>query len=296
MNTLAASRLRLIATAALFSTGGAAVKAIDLSSWQVASFRSAIAAATLLILIPNSRRLNNLSVWLVGASFAATMILFVTANKLTTAANTIFLQATAPAYLILLAPWLLKEPLQRRDLGFLLPLMFGMSLFFLGQEAPRVSAPDPELGNLLATISGLTWATTILGLRLLSRHGGGGHAAGAVAAGSLISFASTLPMALPVSQIAVTDIGLLLFLGVFQIGLAYALLSRGMVDVPALEASLLLLLEPVLNPVWAFLFQGELPNLWSGAGCCVILVTMVIKAVVDTKGKARPPDTTPGPR
>jgi len=284
MNTLAASRLRLIVTAALFSTGGAAIKAIDLSPWQVASFRSGIAAVALLILIPASRRLNHLGVWLVGSSFAATMILFVLANKLTTAANTIFLQSTAPVYMILLAPWLLKEPVRRRDAGFLLPMLFGMSLFFLGQQTPEASAPDPWLGNLLATISGLTWATTILGLRLLSKGGQSGLAAGAVSAGSLISCAAALPMALPVAGISVNDISLLLFLGIFQIGLAYALLSRGMVDVPGLEASLLLLLEPVLNPVWAFLFQGELPNLWSGTGCFVILSTVIVRAVVEARG------------
>ncbi|MFH0946591.1 MAG: hypothetical protein V2A76_15465, partial [Planctomycetota bacterium] len=96
----------------------------------------------------------------------------------------------------------------------------------LGAEPARVSAPDPALGNLLAIISGFTWATTIFGLRLLSRAGRSGLAAGAASAGSLLSFAVTLPMALPVERIGAIDVSLLLFLGIFQIGLAYALMGR----------------------------------------------------------------------
>ena len=294
MSSLQASRLRLIMAAALFSTGGAAIKSIDLSMWQVACFRSGVAALTLLLLIPSARRLNHLAPWLVGFSFSATMILFATSNKLTTAANTIFLQATAPAYLILLAPWLLKERIRLREILFLIPLLCGMSLFFLGSEPARVSAPDPALGNLLAAISGFFWAGTIFGLRLLGRAGGSGQTAAAASAGSLISFGVTLPLALPVAQIGVMDVSLLLFLGIFQIGLAYALMGRGMVDVPAIEASLILMLEPVLNPVWAFIFQGELPRLMSAAGCGIIFTAIVLKTAIDARLSARPADSEPG--
>ena len=116
LGPLAKSRLQLLATALLFSTGGAAIKACGLDSWQVASLRSGIAAAFVLAVVPAARRGWNRKTLAVGACYAATMVLFVTANKLTTAANAIFLQATAPLYILLLGPWLLREPLKRRDL------------------------------------------------------------------------------------------------------------------------------------------------------------------------------------
>ena len=115
------ARVQVLAAAALFSTGGAAIKAAGgMSGWQVASFRSGIAALALVALLPEARRGWRPATWLVGVGYAATMILFVLSTKLTTAANAIFLQSTAPLYLILLGPWLLREPLRGRDLVFLL--------------------------------------------------------------------------------------------------------------------------------------------------------------------------------
>src|SRR3990172_9137079 len=100
------SQLQLLAAAVLFSTGGAAIKACTLSSWQIASFRSVIAAVALFLLLPDARRRWTWRAVAVGAAYAATLMLFVLGNKLTTAANTIFLQSTAPLYILLLGPWL----------------------------------------------------------------------------------------------------------------------------------------------------------------------------------------------
>src|SRR5580765_7653022 len=109
----------VLAAAALFSSGGAAIKATALTGWQVASFRSAVAAVAVLLMLPAARRgFSKLSA-MVAAGYAATMILFVLANKLTTAASTIFLQATAPIYLIVISPRLLKEPIRRREVVFM---------------------------------------------------------------------------------------------------------------------------------------------------------------------------------
>src|SRR3989442_11806346 len=105
MTPQSVARLRVIAAALLFSIGGAGIKACALTSWQVAGFRSGIAALVLFLLLPDSRRGWTRRTALVGASYAATMILFVLANKLTTSANTIFLQSTAPLYILLLGPW-----------------------------------------------------------------------------------------------------------------------------------------------------------------------------------------------
>ena len=288
----ASPRLALIAAAALFSTGGAAIKATSLTGWQVASFRSAVAAAALALFLPGARARWSRRVVLVGAAYATTMILFVLANKLTTAANTIFLQSTAPLYLLLLSPWLLHEPIRRRDLGLLLAMASGLCMVALGHEASSATAPDPVKGNVLAILSGVCWAFTMLGLRGLSRDATPGQpspAAPAMVAGNLLACAATLPMALPMVSGTGRDALLIGYLGVFQIGLAYAFVSRGLRQVRALEAALLLLVEPVLNPLFAWLVHGEWPGPWTMAGGAVILTATVVEAALPASDRAARP-------
>ena len=273
------ARLQLVCAALLFSTGGAAIKASTLTGWQVASFRSGVAALTLLLLVPATRRGWGWRPALVGVAYAATLILFVTANKLTTSANTIFLQATSPVYLLLLGPLFLKEPVRRRDLWVVAAVLAGLLLFFVGNEQPIATAPDPARGNVLALMSGVCFAVTIAGLRWLSR-GTSDVGLATVAIGNLIAFLWGLPFALPVESATTTDWVVMLYLGAIQIGLAYACLTRGLRRVPALEASLLLMVEPVLNPVWAWLVHGEKPSHWALLGGALIIGATAAQAAV----------------
>jgi drug/metabolite transporter (DMT)-like permease len=286
------ARLAVVAAAVLFSTGGAAIKATTLTSWQVAGFRSGIAAAAVLLLVPASRRGWSWRTPVVGIAYAATLLLFVLANKLTTSANAIFLQSTAPLYLLLLGPLLLQEPIRRRDLGFMLAIGAGLACFFVGTEPPVRTAPDPVKGNLLALASSVTWAFTLLGLRWLGRAGGeddgGSGSIAAVVAGNVIAFGVALPFALPVLQATPADWFTLAYLGVIQIGLAYVLLTRGMSRVPAFEASILLLCEPVLNPVWSWLVHGEQPGAWALLGGAAILGATLSKTWLDTRAGGEP--------
>ena len=280
------SRLQLLGAALLFSTGGAAIKATTLTSWQVAGFRSAIAAAAIFVLVPAARRGWTWHVLPVGAAYATTLVLFVSANKLTTAANAIFLQSTAPLYMLIFGPLLLREPVRRRDLAFMAPVVLGLGLFFVGAEQPMHTAPDPGLGNLLAVGSGATWALTLVGLRWMgNRAGGEGSAVPTVVAGNLIAFLACLPAALPVVGAGTGDWLAVGYLGVFQIGAAYLLLTAGIRHVPALEASVLLLLEPALNPVWAWLVHGETPGPWPIAGGALILGATVLRTAVDARAR-----------
>jgi drug/metabolite transporter (DMT)-like permease len=274
MSSPVAHRLQILGAAFLFSTGGAAIKATTLTSWQVASFRSGLAALALMLALRTWRGWWRPRVLAVGACYAATMILYVTANKLTTAANTIFLQSTAPIYLLLLGPWLLRERIGRGDLLFSATLAAGMVMFFVGFESPVATAPHPARGNVLAALSGLSWALTIMGLRLLGRGEaaeGTPSAGPAVIAGNLIASLVCLPAALPVLTSRPADWAVVGYLGVFQIGLAYFWMTRAVRQVPAFEISLLLLLEPVLNVFWAWLVHGEWPGPWSLGGCLAVL-------------------------
>ena len=289
------ARLQLAAAAALFSTGGAAIKAADLSAWQIASFRSGIAALALLALAGEARRGWNRRAVLVGVAYAACLTLFVLANRLTTAANTIYLQSTAPLYLVILAPWLLKEPIRRQDLGFLAAVGLGLALFFIGVETPMATAPDPVRGNVLAVTSGFFWALTVCGLRWMGAGSGAhGSAAAAVVSGNITAFLVALPLALPLGGTSPLDWGIVVYLGVFQIALAYILVTRALAVMPALEASLILLIEPVLNPVWAWIVQGERPGRWALLGGAVILGATTVKGWMDARaGRAVVPPPEP---
>jgi drug/metabolite transporter (DMT)-like permease len=277
MSARATHRLLLLAAGGLFSTGGAAIKATTLTSWQVACFRSGVAAVTLAVLLPAARRGWEWRIWPVGAAYAATLTLFVLANKLTTAANAIFLQSTAPLYLLLVGPLLLKERFRPSELRFMLLVVAGVTLFFVGTERAVATAPDPAAGNLLAAVSGVTWALVIAGLRWIGRRTAcRAPTLAPVVAGNLIVFAVGLPLALPVTRWAASDLGTIAYLGMVQIGLAYVCMTWGMRDVPALEASLLMLVEPALNPVWAWLVHGERPSRWALAGGALILAASAL--------------------
>ncbi len=278
-------RLSILAAAFLFSSGGTVIKATVLTGWQVAAFRSLLAAAFLWLAVSGARRFWSPRTLLVGVAYAATLTLFALANKLTTAASTIFLQSTAPMYLLVFGPWLLKEPIRRSDVGLTLVMGVGMALFFVGTDSPTAIATDPRLGNLLGALAGVTWALTILGLRWLGTDDGPAEAGTqAVVAGNLIAAIFCLPMAFPVVTVGWVDWGLIAYLGVFQIAVAYILMTRGMRGVPALEASLLLLLEPVASAFWAWLFHAERPGPWSLAGCAVVLAATVLRVLASRRG------------
>ena len=286
MHALVRARLQILLAAALFSTGGAAIKSSSLTSWQIACSRSLIAALVLMLVFPSWRKFWDRKSLMIGCAYAATMILYAVANKLTTAANTIFLQSTAPLYLLFLCPLLLKERARRTEWILTLTIGVGMILFFVGIEAPQRTAPNPALGNTLGALSGVTWALTLLGLRWIGREDLDGKIVGrSVVAGNLIAFLIALVPAVPFGEVAARDFMIVGYLGFFQVGLAYICVTFGVRKLPALETALLLLLEPVLNAFWAWAVHGETPGKWSLAGCSIILFASVLRAV---GGRFRP--------
>jgi drug/metabolite transporter (DMT)-like permease len=230
--------------------------------------------------MPTWRRWWSPSSLAVGVTFGATLVLFVTANTLTTAANAIFLQYSAPLYLLLLGPWLLGEPNRRSDLALIALLAIGMLLFFIGQEAPSATAPDPLRGNFIGACAGVAWALTLLGMRWLARQPDAAGAGGsAVIAGNVLAFVVCLPWALPMPEATPTDWAVVFYLAVFQIGVAYLCLLRGIRELRALEFALLLAIEPVASGVWAWLVHGEIPSAMALIGCSLIFSSVLLQAL-----------------
>ncbi|HET7755541.1 MAG TPA: EamA family transporter [Anaeromyxobacteraceae bacterium] len=255
------SRLAILAAAVLWSTGGAAIKLCNLSAWQIAGGRSLVAGVFLFIALREARRRPDRTTLGVAVAYAGTVVLFVLANKLTTSANAIFLQDTAPGWVLLLSPWLLRERPTRGEILSLPVYAVGLALFFLDELSPGQVA-----GNLVALAAGVSFALCIVGLR----HAGARGPA-ALVWGNAIGFVVTVPLWSSGPAPGALDLALVAYLGVFQLGLAYLLFARGLVHTPAVEASLLALLEPVLNPIWALLFAGEVPGPWAVTGGAIIL-------------------------
>jgi drug/metabolite transporter (DMT)-like permease len=255
------SRLLILGAAVCWSTAGAAIKLCGLSAWGIAGGRSLVAGLVLFAVFraalvrPDGRLLA------VALAYAATVVLFVLATVYTTAANAIFIQDMAPLYVMLLSPLVLGERPTRKELLAVPVYGAGLGLFFLDQLSP-----GQFTGNMLALASGVAFASCIVGLRLVR-----GDNLGAVAWGNIIAAGVALPFAFSGPAPTAMDAGLILYLGAVQLALGYALFSWGVHHVSAVEASLLILIEPVLNPIWTFLFAGERPGPWAIAGGAVIL-------------------------
>lgn len=263
------SRLLILSAALLWSTAGAAIKRSGLDAWQIAGGRSLVAGAFLLLVVRETRVRPTGRALVVSVAYAVTVVLFVVATKLTTAANAIFIQDTAPLWVLLLSPWLLREVPTKGELLAVPVYAVGLGLFFLDDlTAGQVT------GNFAALASGVAFAFSIVGLRLL-RHEG----PAALVYGNLVAAAVTLPLWTSGPAATAPDLALLVYLGVFQLGLAYLAFSRGLTGTPAIEASLLVLLEPVLNPVWTFLFVGERPGPWAVVGGGVVLAATAWRTV-----------------
>ena len=257
----------------------------SLNGWQVASLRSAIAALTLLVFMPTVWRQWSLRSVLVGCAYAATMVSFVLANKMTTAANAVFLQSTAPLYILVMGPLFLHERIRHRQVLFMVALMTGMAMILAGGQSTFATAPDPLQGNLVGLATGICWALTIIGLRWLGRDRPGTKrgATAAVVGGNIIAFLVTIPMALPLAHATTVDWAAVAFLGIFQIALAYVFLVRGVRRVGALEVSLLVLLEPVLGPVWAWMIHGERPATPALFGGAIIVIATAVYTARDER-------------
>jgi drug/metabolite transporter (DMT)-like permease len=256
----------------------------------VAALRAALGGLTVLAVVPQARRGFTRGAWVVGAAYAATGLLFVGANKTTTAASTIFLQSTSPLYIVVLGHWLLHERVRRRDVAFMAVLAAALVLLILGTPPPSRTAPDPLRGNVLAALCGLTVAFMMVGLRWLGRGGAGaGSAPAAVLAGNALILAAALPLALPLPALRAADVAVLGWLGIFQIGIAYALMLAGLRHVPVLEASLLMFIEPVLSPAWAWLAHGERAGPWTVAGGALVLAATAVHMVHEQWRPVTPP-------
>ena len=266
--------LLLAATALIWSSGGLAIKLVDLPPLAITGVRSALSALTLAVLFRGRLSFRLTPARLLGAaSYAALLISNVAATKLTTAANAILLAYTAPVYVALLAPRLLGERTRPSDWLFIGVALAGMVLFFLDRLSPQ-----GLLGNLVAVASGLCYAAFTLSMRAQKDA----SPVESVLLGHVLTALIGLPFLLGNLPDARAWLGLA-YLGVIQQGVSLALYVWCIKRLGALEAILVMTLEPILNPVWVALGVGELPGLWACLGGAVVVAAVTLRALVQAK-------------
>jgi drug/metabolite transporter, DME family len=257
--------LYIVAAALLWSTGGIGIKGAADSALKVTFYRSVFAAVTLFIIFRRQLRVRPTPAFLAAiVSYGACLTTFVMATKLTTAANAIFLQYAGVVWVLLFSPLILHEKMQRRDVIAIVTAMCGMALFFVGKFEARGMT-----GNALALVSSVFFAAMILALRREPRA-----SRAAVTWGNVVLSLALLPLVSDDLALTTRSLLTLLFLGVFQIGLAYAFFVKGLQHVTATQASLTGMLEPVANPVWVLLFLGERPSGYAIAGAVIVLAAI----------------------
>lgn len=270
--------LAVLLAALLWSTGGLFIKLLPFDAFTILCYRAFFAALLFAGLFRRRVWRFSWATLLVSLFYAGLVISFVTSTKLTTAANAIFLQYTAPIYLMLLEPLLFKFRLERINIVTVVFCFLGMALLFFGDlEVGDMS------GNLLALSSGVFLAAMLLAQRF-NHHDN--HEA-AIFQGNVLVFVLFLPAAAQASWPTLPEWGMLLFLGLVQIGLGYVLFTYGLKRVLAIESSLIAMLEPVLNPVWVLIGYGERPGMTAVWGGAVIVLTLIIRTVIVERGRAR---------
>jgi drug/metabolite transporter (DMT)-like permease len=269
----------LLLAALCWSLGGVLVKSIDWHPMAIAGGRSAIAIPLMLACIGRPRFTFSAAQIGGAISYAATVVLFVFATRMTTAANAIFLQYTAPIYVALIGHWYLGERAKRVDWIVIAVALGGIALFFI--DRLTVSG---FWGNILAVISGLAFA----GVAIFLRKEKAGSPVTSIILGNIIVAVAGAPFMLQ-SPLGEGGGWRLLLLGTVQLGLPYVLYAAAIKHVTALEATLIPLLEPVLNPLWVMIALAERPGPWSIVGGLLVLGAVLTRGTLMIYGRRRQP-------
>jgi drug/metabolite transporter (DMT)-like permease len=261
----------LLLAALCWSLGGLLIKSIDWPPIAIAGGRSAIAIPMILLCIGRPRFTFSLAQIGGAVGYAGTVVLFVFATRMTTAANAIFLQYTAPIYVALIGRWYLGEHASRIDWLVIAVALIGIALFFMD----RLTASG-WWGNVIALGSGLAFAS----LALFLRKEKAGSPIASIVLGNVIVALASLPFILQAPSLGTGGLWRLVLLGAIQLGLPYVFYATAIKHVTALEATLIPLLEPVLNPLWVMLALGEKPGPWAIVGGLLVLGAVLGRGLI----------------
>lgn len=265
--------LRMVLAAVLWSLGGLLIKMIDWNPLAIAGGRSAIAAIVMMFYIGKPTVTLSKNKLLGALAYTGTLICFVSANKLTTSANAIVLQFSAPVWVALFSTWFLKEKITKLDWVTIAVVMGGMVLFFMENISGGY-----VFGNIVAITSGVFFALMVIFLKFEDK----GSPVEITLLGNIFVFIISIPFLFSIT-ITLKAILTLLALGIFQIGFAYILYTSATPYVTSVEAILIPVIEPLLNPVWVMIFLGEVPGFYALVGGVIIIAAIVIRSLIQSK-------------
>src|SRR4029453_10095814 len=268
----------LLLSALCWSLGGVLIKSIDWPPMAIAGGRSGIAIPMILLCIGRPRFTFSRAQVGGALGYAGTVVLFVFAPRMTTAANAIFLQYTAPIYVALIGRWYLAERASRIDWLVIAVALAGIALFFMD----RLTVAG-LWGNIIALGSGLAFASVALFLRKEKA----GSPVASIVLGNVIVALAGAPFVFQAPSLGEDGLGRPVLFGAVQLGLPYVLYATAIKEVSALEATLIPLLEPVLNPLWVMLALGERPGPWAIVGGVLLLSAVLGSGVMMMR--TRPP-------
>jgi drug/metabolite transporter (DMT)-like permease len=281
VNAHTRSVLLLVGASFCWSLAGVLIKFVA-TSWSgmaVAGSRGLI-AAVFLLLTNRALRFHLSRNQIIGAiGYAACTVTFCMATTLTSAANAILLQYTAPVWVALLGAWLLHERATRADWITIVGALGGMMLFF--KDSLTLGHLD---GDILAVLSGVCFA----GMTIALRKQKDGSPVESIILGNLLAFVVGLPWIVRSSMLPASGWAALLVLGVVQLGMSYWLYARAIRHVTALEAVLIPVIEPILNPLWVLLFMREKPSRWAVVGGIIVLTAITLRAFVSVRARRTP--------
>ena len=273
----AGGRLLIVATAFLWSLAGVFIKFLDLPPLTIVFYRGLFAALVFTPFLGRKDWRIDRPILISVITYTAAISAFVSANKLTTAANAIVLQYTAPFFVFPFSGLVLRERISRLNGFTLAASMIGVAVIFLG------SAGEPDMvGVLLALLSGVLFAAYMINLRRT-------HAVSPVYLTWINNVVCALMLLLVVkSQLGLTSmqLGIVAVMGAVQLGLPYFLFSKGLQTVPLQEASLIALIEPVINPLWVVLTVGEIPSFATLAGGGLIVAALAVRYLWPLPGES----------
>ncbi len=274
--------LYILAAAALWSTGGLVMKTVPFNGVVINFFRSVFAFLFFAVMRKSLRVKINKTVILGAICYCASTTLYACSNKMTTAANAIVLQYTAPLFVLLMQCVIDRVKPKKREVLVLAAAFAGMVLFFCDQLDP-----GKMIGNLLGVASGVFFA----GMFIVNRMPGASNADS-----NMLGFLMTIVIAAPF--VAAADLhftpqitAAIVFLGTIQIGMAYYMFSKGVDLTPPVNASLICLLEAVLNPIWVFLVLGEKPGIFALIGGVLIVGAIAANVLLEHREAANPADS-----
>lgn len=273
MNKENRATIEMLLCAALWSIAGIFMKLIPWNGFAVAGMRSLIAGLTFAVYMFITRRrfIFNKITLLSGILTGCVYTCFAVANKLTTAANAIVLQFTSPVFIVIFTALIFRQRIKKNDMLVVLATLFGIALFFFDQLKPGYI-----LGNFVAIAAGMFMA----GMFMVVGNLEGDMRFSAILIGQCFTFLVGLPFIITTKpEFTLTATLSIIVLGVFQLGISYILYVRASRYCPPLACCLLGALEPLLNPVWVLIFDGERPGIFALIGGVIVIVSITVWCV-----------------